>query len=143
MPFSPDELRKLRHRREELRVLLAEIGDLRPGSLVGRFRKCGKASCHCSRQGSGGHGPSWSLTRRRGGKTVTSIIPAGPAVERTQEQIAEYRRFRRLARELIEVSERLCEAHIESPAAASEEGAKKGGSTRHSRRKSRAKSTRS
>jgi hypothetical protein len=30
------------------------------------------------------------------GKTVTRIIPTGPAVERTRHQIAEYRRFRAL-----------------------------------------------
>ena len=35
------------------------------------------------------------------GKTVTRIIPTGPAVERTQHQIAEYQRFRTLVRELV------------------------------------------
>ena len=143
MPLTHEEVRRLELRREELKTLLARVGDMRPGSLVGRFRRCGKADCHCAGEGSAGHGPCWSLTRRVDGKTVTKIIPAGPAVDRTREQIAEYRRFRSLARELIEVSERLCGARIDAPVAASQERAKKGGSKRHSRSRSSARSRRS
>jgi hypothetical protein len=36
--------------------------------------------------------------------------PQGPAVERAKAQIAEYRRFRNLVRELIVVSEQICPA---------------------------------
>ncbi len=104
-----DELEK---RRRQLREQLARIGDMRPGSLVGRYRKCGKPGCHCARSSERGHGPSWSLTRRVEGKTVTKVIPPGPAVGRTRAQIDECRRFRRLARELIEVSEQLCDAAV-------------------------------
>ena len=58
------------------------LGDLRPGSLVARFRKCGKRNCHCAAEGAPGHGPSWSLTHGVRGKTVTRVIPAD-AVEET------------------------------------------------------------
>jgi len=101
---------KLEARRQHLRQQLAEVGDLRPGSMIGRYRKCGKPGCRCAQPGARGHGPSWSLTRRVGGKTITKIIPAGPAVERTREQIDECRRFRRLTQEMIEVGEQLCDA---------------------------------
>ena len=130
-----DELEK---RRRQLREQLARIGDMRPGSLVGRYRKCGKPGCHCARPSEQGHGPSWSLTRRVSGKTVTKVIPSGPAVERTRAQIDECRRFRRLARELIEVSEQLCDAAVRG--AAPEE--QKKGSKRSSRPRSRPKSKR-
>ncbi len=143
MAFSSEELRQLRQRRDELRGQLAAVGEMRPGSLVGRFRRCGKPGCHCGTAGDRGHGPCWSLTRQVGGKTVTKVIPAGPAVEQTQRQIAEYRRFRNLARQLIEISERLCEVLIDAGEAASSEGAKRGGSTPRSTRKSPARSTRS
>lgn len=33
--------------RQQLEKELAQVGDMRPGSLVERFRKCGTASCHC------------------------------------------------------------------------------------------------
>jgi hypothetical protein len=138
-----DRIEELRKRRDELRVQLAAIGDLRPGSLVERFRRCGKVGCHCAREDSVGHGPSWSLTREVAGKTVTRVVPSS-AVERTREQLAEHRRFRGLARELVEVSEQLCEALLNTPGAVSEkEAAKKGGSRRSSTRRSSPSSKRS
>lgn len=129
---DPEELRQ---RRDEIRDELAHVGDLRPGSLVGRYRRCGKPNCHCAREEDGGHGPSWSLTRAVGGRTVTHIIPAD-AVDRTREQIAEHRRLRRLTGELVEVSEGLCEALLAVPGAASGETAKKGASEPASTRRS-------
>src|SRR5580692_8469139 len=107
----------LHDKREQLKADLAQISDLRPGSLTARFRKCGKANCHCAQKDSPGHGPSYSLTHRIGGKTVTQVIPQGPAVERAKAQIAEYRRFRNLIRELIAVSEQICSAQLRDPEA--------------------------
>jgi len=108
-------LEALRKKRDRLTASLAHIDDLRPGFLTARFRKCGKPNCHCAQKGSPGHGPSYSLTHRIGGKTVTQVIPQGPAVERTKVQIAEYRRFRHLVRELIAVSEQICSAQLRQP----------------------------
>ncbi len=114
MASMESEVAALEQRREELNRQLAQIGEMRPGSLVKRYRKCGKPNCRCARPGERGHGPSFSLTRQVEGKTVTRVIPAGAAVERTRAQIAEYRRFRRLVVELVEVSERLCQARLEA-----------------------------
>src|SRR5436190_9911973 len=110
-------LKALREKRDQLTGSLAHIDDLRPGFLTARFRKCGKANCHCAQKDSPGHGPSYSLTHRIGGKTVTQVIPQGPAVERAKAQIAEYRRFRNLVRELIAVSEQICSAQLREPEA--------------------------
>lgn len=110
--------------RDRIKSQLAAIGDMRPGSLVPRFRKCGKPSCHCAKKGDPGHGPSFSLTRPVKGKTVTRVIPAGPAVERTRLQLEEFRRFRQLVQQLIDVSEQICDLQIQS-AGASEDGVKK------------------
>ena len=136
---EPEELKR---RRDEIRDELAGIGDLRPGSLVGRYRKCGKPNCHCAREEDGGHGPSWSLTRGVGGRTVTRIIPP-TAVARTREQIAEYQRLRRLTGELVEVSEGLCEALMAAPGVVPGEAAKTGASRRPSTRPSSPSSKRS
>ena len=125
-----------------MKAQLSQVGDFRPGSLVERYRRCGKTGCHCARPGARGHGPCWSLTRAVEGQTVTPVIPAG-AVEQTRRQVEEQRRFRALARERVEASARLCEARLASPLAASEEeAAKKGGSPQSSPRKSLAKSRR-
>src|ERR1700747_2749137 len=101
-------LKALRDKRASITTRLAQIDDLRPGFLTARFRKCGKPNCHCAQKDSLGHGPSYSLTHRVGGKTVTQVIPQGPSIERAKSQIAEYRRFRNLVRELIAVSEQIC-----------------------------------
>ena len=105
-------LNALRDKRALITARLAQVDDLRPGFLTARFRKCGKSNCHCAQKDSLGHGPSYSLTHRVGGKTVTQVIPQGPAVERAKAQIAEYRRFRNLVRELITVSEQICSVQL-------------------------------
>jgi hypothetical protein len=97
---------------------IAEVGEMRPGSLVERYRKCGKPNCHCAKRGTQGHGPDWILTREVNGKTVTKAIPAGHAVQQTRAQIEEYKRFRELTRELIQVNERICDLRLRQPEAA-------------------------
>lgn len=129
------QIQELEQRRDELKSRMAAIRDMRQGSLVERYRRCGKQACHCAHEGALGHGPSWSLTRAVGGKTVTHIIPSD-AVERTREQMAEFHKFRELTRELVEVNERLCDARLRTGAELSDDRAKK----RASRRSSRAKS---
>jgi hypothetical protein len=111
MPTSLD-LNALRLQRDQLKSELAQVGDMRPGSLVPRYRACGKPTCHCAEKGSKGHGPSYSLTHPIGGKTVTRVIPAGAAVERTRAQLEEYHRFRRLVQQFIAVSEQVCDLQL-------------------------------
>ena len=64
MPLPPS-FEQLMARRDEIRQDLASatLGDLRPGSLKPRYRKCGKPNCHCAREGDPGHGPKWVLSR--------------------------------------------------------------------------------
>jgi len=131
-----DTVHRLEQRRAELKAKLAQVGDLRPGSLVERYRRCGKATCHCAARGAEGHGPSWSLTREVGGKTVTRVIPA-EAVAQTRQHVAEYRRFRGLVREVVETSEQLCDAKLNAAQAASDpEAAKKGAAKKGSKKPS-------
>lgn len=109
-------LEALRLKRDQLTTAIAQLGDMRPGSLVPRFRKCGKPSCHCAKKGDPGHGPSYSLTHPVAGKTITRIIPAGSAVDLTRRQLQEYHRFRELIQQLLVVSEQICDAQLRQPA---------------------------
>ena len=106
-------LSELEAQRERLKLQLSGLSDLRPGSLVERYRKCGKPNCRCAQPGEAGHGPCWSLTHDVKGRTVTRIIPQA-LVPQTREQIAEYHRLRDLTRDLVDVSEKICEGQIES-----------------------------
>jgi len=142
MPSSADHAHALRDRCDTLKSQLAHVGDLRPGSLVERYRRCGKPNCHCAGKGVRGHGPSWSLTREVAGKTVTTVIPAA-GVEQTRQQIAEHKRFRALAKALVEASEHVCDAQLRTSATTASEAAPKGGSRRPSKPRSSPRSTRS
>jgi hypothetical protein len=132
MPESPD-LASLRLQRDQLTAAIAHIHDMRPGSLVPRFRKCGKSSCHCAKKGDKGHGPSYSLTHPVAGKTITHIIPTGPAVERTREQLDEYHRFRQLVQQLVTVSEQICDLQLRQPATSADDNIKKNRARRSAR----------
>ena len=123
----PASLAELEAQRERLKLQLSGLGELRPGSLVERFRKCGKPNCHCARPGEPGHGPSWSLTHDVKGKTATKIIPKA-FVPQTREHIAEYQRLRHITSELVTVNEQICEARIES--GETEDGLKKNAARR-------------
>lgn len=84
----------------------------------------------------GDHGPSWAVTRALRGKTVNRTFPE-PALAEVREQIAEYRRFKALSAELIEVSTRICDARLRMKQASPETAAaEKGGSKKRSRRRS-------
>lgn len=117
----------LREHKETLLNQLATISEFRPGSLVPRFRKCGKPTCHCAQEGDPGHGPSWSLTRYSKGKTVTRVIPAAH-VDETNEQIDRYHRFQQLMHEYVETNVKLCDALLKDDTSGRK--AEKGGSPR-------------
>ena len=120
MPNNPD-LEALLENRDQLKDRISQIGQMRPGSLVARFRKCGKPTCHCAKKGAKGHGPCYSLTHAVSGKTRTRVIPQGPAVDLTRQQVAEYQRFRGLVQELVAVSEQICDWQLRHPAEQKEE----------------------
>jgi len=42
------------------------------------------------------------------GKTVTEALPTQAAVRKAEQEIAEFRHYRQLSHELVEVSERVC-----------------------------------
>ena len=130
---SSPSLAVLREQRATLLAQFAAIEEFRPGSLVERYRKCGKPTCHCAREGERGHGPSWSLTRGVKGKTVTKVIPAD-FVDVTLEQIGRHRELQRLLHEYTELNVKICDALIERSRGESDGpgGAEKGGSTRNS-----------
>jgi len=119
-------LQALREHKEALVKQLAAIPEFRPGSLVARYRKCGKPNCHCAQEGDRGHGPSWSLTRYCEGKTVTKIIPPSH-VDEANEQIDRYHQFQELMHEYVETNVKLCDALLADENSGRE--AQKGGSS--------------
>lgn len=120
---------QLQMRARELKTAIGALGEMFPGSLVERFRKCGKPNCHCAKKSSKGHGPTWVVTREIDGRTVTRTIP-DEAVDQIRAETQEYKHFRQLSHELIETSVQLGELRLREAG----DGVKKNGTRRHAGR---------
>lgn len=130
MPTEPGSTEQLQVKARELKTAIGGLGDMFPGSLVERFRKCGKPNCHCAKKSSKGHGPTWVVTREVEGRTVTKTIP-DEAVAQIRTETEEYKHFRQLSHELIETSTQLGEIRLQ---ATSSEAVKKNRTRRRSGR---------
>jgi hypothetical protein len=106
----PDSLTALLDRKADILRRIANLGDFRPGSISTTIGRCGAPSCHCHRPGHRGHGPSFRLTYKVQGKTVTESVPDAPTREKAEREILEYRRWQRLSRELVDLSAAICKA---------------------------------
>jgi len=104
----PDPLSALTEERFELLRQVSELGDFQPGSISSPTRRCGKPGCHCAQPNDLGHGPHYQLTQKINGKTVTQNLPSPAAVRKAQSEVAEYRRFKGLTDELVEVNRKIC-----------------------------------
>jgi hypothetical protein len=104
----PESLTELEQRRSELLLQLARLNDLRPGSVTGIVRRCGKPSCHCAQPDDPGHGPTLRLTYKVQGKTISETLPTPQAVRKAEHEIAEFRKYQELSRTFVEVNEKIC-----------------------------------
>jgi|SRR5215471_360561 len=104
----PDDVATLEMERSELLESFLGLGDLRPGCITAVARRCGKPSCHCAKPNDPGHDPQFRLTRRVAGKTVTETFPSPAALRKAQQEVAEFRRFQKLSRELIALNAKIC-----------------------------------
>jgi len=104
----PDPLLPLVDDRSAILRQISELGDFQPGSIANASRRCGKPGCHCAKPDDPGHGPHAQLTQKIDGKTVTQNLPSQAAVRKAQNEIAEFRKFRSLTGELVEVNRKIC-----------------------------------
>ena len=105
----PDSLVDLESRRAAVQLQIAQLGDMRSGSITGTGGRCGNPNCHCHRAGDPGHGPYYRLTRKVNGKTVTETFPSPASLAKAQREVAECQRFRELGDQLLDVNEQICE----------------------------------
>ena len=103
-----DSLSDLEIKRSRLLEEFHSLTDFRPGSITAVVRRCGKATCHCAKPNDPGHDPQFRLTRKVAGKTMTETFPGPPAARKAQREVAEFRRFQKMAEELIAINEKIC-----------------------------------
>ena len=105
----PDSLVDLEGRRAAVQLQIAQLGDMRSGSITGTGGRCGNPNCHCHRAGDPGHGPYYRLTRKVNGKSVTETFSSPASLAKSRREVAECQRFRELGDQLLHVNERICE----------------------------------
>jgi len=104
----PDSLPALEQQRNTLLKQIAQLGDLRPGSITETQGRCGNPNCHCHEPGEPGHGPNPRLTYKINGRTVTESFPSPAFQRKAESEIAEFRKFQQLSRSFVEVNEKIC-----------------------------------
>ena len=86
----------LRRRRKTLLRQLPPLGAVLRGSLIERYKRCGKPGCKCA-QGPG-HGPKYYLSvSRAGARPEMDYVP-----QAMHAQVAQYLANHRQAREVLE-----------------------------------------
>jgi hypothetical protein len=84
----PQSLSDLEQRREVIAQRIAELGDLRPGSITSTSGRCGKTECHCHQTGQPGHGPNFRLTYKVDRKTISEALPTPAAIQKAQREVS-------------------------------------------------------
>ena len=123
MGSSVEELEK---RRGALFDALAQIGDMRRGSINEVYRRCGKPNCACTGANHPGHGPFYAFTRKEAGKTKTIQLREGARLAKLEREVAAYHEFQATCENIVDVNEAICEARpVEPVEAAARRGLKK------------------
>lgn len=87
-----------------IKQALARLGPMRPGSLSEQYNVCGTPGCHCKDpRKPQKHGPYYHLNYTWRGKARTEFVKA-EAVRAVREQLANYKRFRALTEEWVDLS---------------------------------------
>ena len=93
--------------------LLARLPDLQQilrGTLVTRYRKCGRANCHCADPRDPGHGPAYYLMVTTGpGQTLQIYVPRQHR-RAIQTWIRNFRRTRQTLEAISALNRRLLRA---------------------------------
>jgi len=122
-----------------LAAVFSQPKPMRRGSVSERTMKCGKAGCPCQEDPKARHGPYYSLTRPRAGKTHSRYLSPQQA-ELARQQIEQGHKFREQVEQYREACEQWADAQLERYQAASREAAEKGGSKPTFKTKSSGKS---
>ncbi len=105
---TPSSLIALQLRRSELLQQIAQLGDLRSGSVSSFTRRCGKSGCHCAQPDSAGHGPNFRLSHYVNGKQVSESLASPAARRKAEREVAEYKTFQELSRSFVAINEQIC-----------------------------------
>lgn len=96
--------KQIQHQIEAVKKQLAELGPMHPGSLSEQYNVCGNPTCCCKDpKDPQRHGPYYQLSYTWRGKSSTRFV-RHEAVATMREKVANYKRFRELVNECVDLS---------------------------------------
>ena len=93
-------IQTLERRIAKITAQLAQLGDLRIGSLSEQYNVCGRAGCRCKASPPIKHGPYHQLSFTRNGKSSTRFVRRGE-LRTVKEQMRNYEKLRKLVDQWI------------------------------------------
>ena len=88
---------------DKLKRELADIGDLRPGSLSTQYNVCGSPGCRCKASPPVKHGPYYQVSYTRKGKSSTKFVKKEDLPE-VRKQLKNYQRMKLLMEKWIDLA---------------------------------------
>ena len=90
---------------------IAEIGDIRPGSLSEQYNVCGNSSCRCKADPPKEHGPYFKITATGNGKSTCRFVKEDelPVIE---DQLKNFKQLRTLVDEWIELGTQIADMRL-------------------------------
>ena len=95
----------LRKRRQALLRQLPPLAEILRGSLIERYKRCGKPGCKCAN--GPGHGPKYYLSVSFPGLRPQMDYVPQEDYDQTKEFLANYQRARELLEEICEINREL------------------------------------
>ena len=99
-------IQTLERRIAKITTQLAQLGDLRFGSLSEQYNVCGRAGCRCKASPPIKHGPYHQLSFTRKGKSSTRFVRRGE-LRTVKEQMRNYEKLRKLVDQWIKLGTEL------------------------------------
>jgi hypothetical protein len=110
-PLPPDKIRTAaRTEITRIQERIAALDDLCSGTLVKRWKSCGKAGCRCAHDPKARHGPYYEWGYMQGGGQVHRMITPEQA-RALRVAIRNYRQVRRLLRAWEAQTARILQTH--------------------------------
>jgi hypothetical protein len=95
----------LRRRRRGLLRQLPSLEQLLRGSLIERYKRCGRPGCHCAN--GRGHGPKFYLSISTTGQRPRTDYVPNAAVAQSRQYLANFHKVRELINEICAINAEL------------------------------------
>ena len=102
--MSATSEKRCQSRIARIKKSLAALGDMRPGSISEQYNVCGNPTCSCKDPvNPKKHGPYYQLSYTNNGKHTTEYVKR-EMVNEARKQLKNYRRFKELTEEWVDLS---------------------------------------